>query len=666
MAGNHVRVSSKFDDNISSPIDKIRDRFEKLRTQGAKPILAGAAAAVTAKGLSLIESGAAAAMDALKGTVQAASNLQQSTGAVESVFGRAAGKIEQFGLKAADAIGLSKNEVNELGAVLGAQLQGMGFSLDAAAEKTLALQQRAADMAATFGGTTREAVEAIASLMRGERDPIEKYGVSIKAADVSARILAKGLDTSTTAAKKNAEAVAGLELLMEATAKTSGQFGRESDSLAGLQQRLGAKMENLSAKIGMMLIPVIEDLVEVAIEGADALDALADKAEDALSPLARLADAVGDFRSTNWFGGDPLPTLDELLEKAEKRVYESVDRQTKAVEDGRAHFGQAAQMFAGELPKAVAAKGRLSTQELGTHISGMISILERRRSEVLDAAAGVADATYDPLIAQGKLALIDLELNSKEHLKALKSRDRKVRTEAQVHDAELRKQRAILLAELEEFERNQDEILDLHTAERDRILRSRRLTEIQDSKEFQTSQTEMFREQWAIRAQDAQAGSMNLGEAAIAGLRTAAFPALHEGQNLGHNYAKGIISSKGELIRAVREVTSVVGSHLKLRSPAKEGPLSEAGGPGAWGEKLGDLWSKGIESHLPKLGEALGPRPMLAGAGGGGSGFGIPALAGAGGAPVVIQLQVDGRTLAEIVDRNLYYSAPGGSRLPRG
>jgi uncharacterized protein YoxC len=230
---------------------------------------------------------------ALTGSIDAASKLQQSTGAVESVFGSAAGKIEAFGNTAATSVGLSKNAVNEMAAVVGAQLQGMGFNADDAADKTVSLTQRAADMAATFGGTTKDAIEAVSSLLRGERDPIEKYGVSIKEADVQARLAAQGLDGLTGEARKTAEATAAMELLMEQTSNTQGQFGEESDSLAGKQQILGAKMEDISAKIGEKLLPVIEDLVNWVVD--DVIPAAEDfgkKLEDLWSQIKPVVDEI--------------------------------------------------------------------------------------------------------------------------------------------------------------------------------------------------------------------------------------------------------------------------------------------------------------------------------------------------------------------------------------
>lgn len=201
--------------------------------------------------------------------LQSASNLEQSVGAVETVFGHASSVIEEFGRTAARSFGLSRREVNETAAVVGAQLQSMGLDASEAADQTINLQQRAADMAATFGGKTRDALDAVSALLRGERDPIERYGVSIKQVDVNARIAALGLDTSTAAAKKNAEMTAALSLLYEQTAKTQGQFARESGTVAVMQQQVGVTFENTMAAIGKAVLPIAAAVLPHVLEAAE-------------------------------------------------------------------------------------------------------------------------------------------------------------------------------------------------------------------------------------------------------------------------------------------------------------------------------------------------------------------------------------------------------------
>ena len=217
----------------------------------------------TARNVAFIGGAAAVGLGALvTQSIRDASELEQSMGAVDSVFGKNAETLQKWADQAAQSAGLSKRQVLQMGAVVGAQLQGMGFSAEDAAEKTVDLEKRAADLAATFGGTTEDAIQSISALLRGERDPIEKYGVSLKQADINARVAAKGLDTSTASAKKQSEAVAALELLFEQTAKTQGQFSRESDTLAGAQARLRANLENTRSEIGNALLPSVAKVAD--------------------------------------------------------------------------------------------------------------------------------------------------------------------------------------------------------------------------------------------------------------------------------------------------------------------------------------------------------------------------------------------------------------------
>lgn len=215
---------------------------------------AGLGAAAAAAGLAVAAVGVAAfGVEAVK----SASKLEQAFGGTEAIFSAQADQVKKLAESAADGVGLAASEYSELANVLGSQLKNMGTSADELVPKTDALIRQGADLAATFGGTTADAVAAVSSLLKGERDPIEKYGVSIKQADINARLAADGLTGLTGEAAKQAEQQAILALLTEQTAAAQGAFGRESNTLAGQQQRLGAVWENLKATLGTQLLPVL-------------------------------------------------------------------------------------------------------------------------------------------------------------------------------------------------------------------------------------------------------------------------------------------------------------------------------------------------------------------------------------------------------------------------
>lgn len=260
----------KFGDKAKSSGEKLANIGKKMSATVTLPIVAGLGAAT-----------------------KAASDLEQSVGAVESIFGDAKGPIEEFGETAAETAGLSKRQVNEMASVIGASLQGMGYSVEEAATTVVDLEQRAADMAATFGGSTQDAIEAVASALRGERDPIERYGASLKQVDVNARVAAMGLDTSTTAAKKKADAAATLDLILQATAKTEGAFAREQDTTAGATARAKAELENAAATLGSKLLPIAADAADKIAALASGFANLPDPVQKGVIALAGIAAISG-------------------------------------------------------------------------------------------------------------------------------------------------------------------------------------------------------------------------------------------------------------------------------------------------------------------------------------------------------------------------------------
>jgi hypothetical protein len=221
--------------------------------------LGGGLAVLARVGPLAAAAGAAMAVGFAGQSLSAAGDVQQAFGALDSVFKGNAATVKDWATGAVDSVGLAKGEYATLAASLGASLKNSG--IEDFTGQTDVLIRKGADLAATFGGTTADAVAALGSLLRGETDPIEQYGVSIRQSDVNARLAALGQDQLTGAALKTAEQQARLDLVMQQTTDSTGQFARESGTLAGQQQRLGARFENLKATLGEKLIPIVTSVL---------------------------------------------------------------------------------------------------------------------------------------------------------------------------------------------------------------------------------------------------------------------------------------------------------------------------------------------------------------------------------------------------------------------
>lgn len=206
---------------------------------------------------------AAGAVIALgKQAVDSASALEQSTGAVESVFKAQATAIKDLAADAAGAVGLSANQYQEFASVIGSQLKNLGTAQSDLVPTTDKLITMGADLASMFGGTTAEAVESLSAAFRGEYDPVEKYGISIKKSDINARLAAKGLSGLEGEALRQAEAQELLAMLTEQSADAMGNFQRETDTAAGSAQIAAANWENAKAALGQSLLPVVTQVAE--------------------------------------------------------------------------------------------------------------------------------------------------------------------------------------------------------------------------------------------------------------------------------------------------------------------------------------------------------------------------------------------------------------------
>lgn len=265
--------------------------------QGAQQLgkIGDAAGGTTDKLSSMVKAAAAfAGVGAfMKSAVDAASRLQQSSGAVEAVFKGSADAVKEFGRNAAQSMGLSKSSYQELATVIGSQLKNAGVSMDQLAPKTDQIISKGADLAAMFGGSTADAVNALSSALKGERDPIERYGVSLTQAAIDAEIMAEGLDTSTSAAKTAATQQATLALIFKQTADSQGAAAKEADSYASVMQQLNAIWENTIADVGSALLPALSSLVK-------SLGNMAPAVANILGPLAEFA---------GWVLGLPTPIL---------------------------------------------------------------------------------------------------------------------------------------------------------------------------------------------------------------------------------------------------------------------------------------------------------------------------------------------------------------------
>ena len=248
-----TQYSDKGSKAAAKDIQKLGAKFDAYGKKAARAF--GVAAAASA----------AAAIKIGKDAVMAASDVSQQFGALDAVFGSNSVQLKEFSKSMVD-YGLSTADAARYAALLGTQLKGLGLSEQEAIDRTRQLEILAADLAATYGGTTADAVQALSSTFKGEYNPIERYGVAIKKSDITARVAAKGLGKLKGDLLKAAEAQTAFEMIIAKTTAAQGQSRREYDTLAAQLQRVTASYENIKATLGMALLPVVEKFADYVLK----------------------------------------------------------------------------------------------------------------------------------------------------------------------------------------------------------------------------------------------------------------------------------------------------------------------------------------------------------------------------------------------------------------
>jgi hypothetical protein len=222
-------------------------------------VISAAGTATTA----MINLGRSAA-GALTSAVSEATSLGEETSKSSVIFGAAAGEVAKFAAEASK-IGLSRTAALQATGTFGNLFTAMGLGKDQAASYATTLATLGADLASFNNTSVDDAVLALGAALRGEAEPIRRYGVLLDDATLKQEALARGLIASTTGSLAPAiKAQAAYGVILRQTALAQGDFARTSGSLANLGRIVSAQATNVFGTIGETFEPLYRALADAA------------------------------------------------------------------------------------------------------------------------------------------------------------------------------------------------------------------------------------------------------------------------------------------------------------------------------------------------------------------------------------------------------------------
>jgi hypothetical protein len=198
------------------------------------------------------------------GAVKGASDLNEQATAVNAVFGKGASAIDKFAGGAAKGLGQSKTQVLEAAKSFGIFGKAANLTDQDNAKFSTSLVTLATDLASFNNTSVDEALGALGSGLRGEAEPLRRFGILLNEASLKQEALSQGLITNTKQALTPQQKIlAANGLIFKQTSIQQGDFAKTSDGLANQQRILTASFDNAQATLGQSLLPVMTTIVTV-------------------------------------------------------------------------------------------------------------------------------------------------------------------------------------------------------------------------------------------------------------------------------------------------------------------------------------------------------------------------------------------------------------------
>lgn len=567
--------------------------------------------------------------------IQAAGEFEDSVSATGVIFGEEAiPALQEWADEAHSAFGASKQDALEAANQFAIFGSSAGLVGDDLTKFSTELVQLGGDLASFFGGTTEDAIAAVGSALRGEFEPIRRYGVLLDDATLRQQAFEMGIiDSIKNALTPQERVLAAQAAIFDQTSDAQGDFARTSDGLMNTQRDLAAELENVSIEVGQEMLPIMLGFVTfLKDEGIPIMREFIDllKFEDVQSAegipiLGELEDFLNVTQEAGLTFNDMITGREQDIRDAAEAIgidYMTMRRRIHQVLDevGGDHE-EAIRRVTGTmeaLPETTdlavsAAVARWKEGDLSGAVAEEAAQIPADLQAAQDEAADIAFKTPGVLAGQLRAGIEDYDAALEE-----------LATEAENSVSDLNERQVI-----------------------EGLLASQDLTDALNSDSTRTRLNALDLVEDLIADYELLApgalGAGNLVNPALADgmdnnmglvrdvaediVDAAGNPLIdlsgqsyNWGANLSANFLAGMSSYYGAIVQGSINLGAAAASGLRLRSPAEKGPLSEPAS--TWGEKLGLMFAAGMRKAIGPIegaSLALGGAAVLQGSFGTGS-----------------------------------------------
>lgn len=266
-------------------------------------------------------------LDLALGSIDIASDLNESVNAVRVSYGAIADQVLTLGQNSARTFGLSKRDLNAYAVQFSSFAKTIAGDGGDVAGSFQSILGRATDFASVMNLEVAESLQLFQSGLAGETEPLRRYGIDLSAAAVQAHAYASGIGTVGTELTEAEKVQARYSLLLQQTNQVAGDFANTSDELANKQRIQAAMWDDVQARIGTAFLPVAQEVTSLLTD--ELLPTLASLAEEHGPALAQaFEDAMPSFEKLL---DEVLPKLPELIDSVATSLPVVIDLLTTAL-----------------------------------------------------------------------------------------------------------------------------------------------------------------------------------------------------------------------------------------------------------------------------------------------------------------------------------------------
>lgn len=220
-----------------------------------------------------------------------ASDYEENLNKLDVAFGDNSQAVKDWANTASTEFGLSKVQATDAASAFGALGKGIGLSESEAAGMSTTLAGLSADLGSYFNVGVDESAKALEGIFTGESEALKKFGVVMT--DTNLKQFAEDQGLVWSEMDQTQKTMLRYQYVLEKTKDAQGDFARTSDGTANSTKMFQASLQDLGTAIGTNLLPLITPVIQKITELINKFQTLSPEAQKIITIVGLIVAAIG-------------------------------------------------------------------------------------------------------------------------------------------------------------------------------------------------------------------------------------------------------------------------------------------------------------------------------------------------------------------------------------